>query len=100
MTKEFKIELNGENKKIAERLGLTEWFPGIDELESVDDSMKDTVKELKDKGLEITGVYSGYQVTITKGKNTDNEEQFTGFGETVEEAVDSATPFESDKERK
>lgn len=58
------------------------------------------VLDLKNKGFDIDSILDGVQVTIVRAKGTDKEEDFTGFGESVEEAVDSAMPMEYTDEQK
>lgn len=56
-------------------------------LEDVD---KEVLDSLKKRGYKISAIYDGLQVWI---ENPDTE-AYVGFGESVEEAIDSALPLE------
>lgn len=64
-----------------------DWIPGIEYLEDVD---KEVLDSLKKRGYKISAIYDGLQVWI---ENPDTE-AYVGFGESVEEAIDSALPLE------
>lgn len=64
-----------------------DWIPGIEYSEDVD---KEVLDSLKKRGYKISAIYDGLQVWI---ENPDTE-AYVGFGESVEEAIDSALPLE------
>lgn len=55
-----------------------------------------SMEELKKRGYEITSICDGFQVWIRKigTKEEDVKYELIGFGESIEEAIDSALPFE------
>ncbi len=64
------------------------WFPGIGYLSDIDE---DFLTDLKKKGFEITSIFDGFQVWI---KRIGTEDEYFAFGESIEEAIDSAIPYE------
>lgn len=67
------------------------WFPGIEHLSDIDE---DFLTDLKEKGFEITSIFDGFQVRI---KKIGTEDEYGAFGESIEEAIDSAIPFDKNR---
>lgn len=76
--------------KFEEALGKG-WFPGIEYLGDVD---KDFLTDLKKKGFEITSIFDGFQVHI---KKIETDDEYDAFGESIEEAIDSAIPYDKNR---
>lgn len=89
--------MNDETDKAKKTLNKFElalgkgWFPGIEYLSDIDE---DFLTDFKKKGFEITSIYDGFQVHI---KKIGTEDEYGAFGESIEEAIDSAIPYDKQK---
>lgn len=77
-------------KNVKELLG-EDWIPGKEYLEDVDPEVIDSLKR---RGFKISSIYDGLQVWI---ENPETGQGYVGFGESIEEAIDSALPLEVDE---